>query len=239
MEKKVTKEENINMNVLQKEFSILYDESAVIEIYREHMTCDAIRGRILQWSNHVLILEQLDDKFRHDGITAIRPIDITRIHAYNRELRALTRLFTQEPKIHFKEIALLDISAAMTIFYQKFSIVTAYTEVIDSGLAFVGEPGEMDDDFLVFRAWGTARTGDDYRILLRLPEITRVEADTLYIKKLHDIREIQRYEKLNFSTKPIEQKTQDFVSTENKNVISEQKKTRAVVKKKLNDKKMI
>lgn len=65
-----------------------------------------------------------------------------------------------------------------------------FTEGVDAEVAFVGEPEDLDDDFLALRAWGTARNADDYRLLLRLSEITRVDADTAYVRRLRDVRRV-------------------------------------------------
>jgi hypothetical protein len=51
-----------------------------------------------------------------------------------------------------------------------------------SGSLFVVEPIELDDEFVRLRAWGTPRNPDSYELVLSYGEITRIEADSEYLR---------------------------------------------------------
>lgn len=142
-------------------------------------------GRIVGLSEHVLLLDRIDDQCEPDGLTAIRPSDITRVRAQDRELLAVEQLArARDDVLNLDEVALLELSAAITILHRRYGAVTVHVEALDSTLAFSGEPIELDDDFLALRQWGTMRTLDKYVLLLRLGEITRVDSDTQYLRCL-------------------------------------------------------
>lgn len=176
---------------ITKELLAFYQKNAVLDLYRERLTSAGLLGRLVQWSEHVLILEKLDEQYQYDGLVAIRPGDISRIRAYDRELSSVPKLLTHEKAAPLDDVALLEISAAITMLSKKFFGAALYTELLDPAVVHIGEPEDLDDDFLVMKAWGTAQHGHSSRVLLRLSEVTRVDADSLYLRGLSRIRGIQ------------------------------------------------
>lgn len=160
-------------------------ERTVVDVYRERLCKHGLMGRVVGLSERVLLLDRIDDRCEPDGLTAIRPSDITRVRAQDRELLAVEQLVcARNDALNLDEIALLELSSAMTILHRRYGAVTVHVEALDSTLAFSGEPIELDDDVLVLRQWGTKRTLDKYILLLRLDEITRVDSDTRYLRCL-------------------------------------------------------
>ena len=181
-------EENTDQGLLHRELARVAKAGAVIDVYRERLVPGGMMGRVIQWSEHVLMIERLSEDYAYDGLSAIRPGDITRIRADDRELRALPKLISNECVDPLDDVALLEISASITMLSRRYSAVAVHVEGIVPEAVFVGVPEGLDDDFLVLGAWGTARSADSYRLTIRLSEITRVDADTTYIRRLHDVR---------------------------------------------------
>jgi hypothetical protein len=186
--KRAMYEESTEVSLLDRELSNFEESRAVVDLYRQRLESDGMLSRVIQWSQHVLIVERLNDEYVYDGLSAIRPADVTRIRAYDRELLAAPRLISNERPAPLDEVALLELSAATTKLFQRYSAVAVYTERLEPQAVFVGEPVDLDDDFLVLRAWGTARNADSYRVILRLSDVTRVDADTAYIRTLRQLR---------------------------------------------------
>src|SRR5215831_6148692 len=74
-------DESGDRSLLEQELAGLAASGAVADIYRERLVRHGVLARILQWSEHVVIIEQLDDNYLYDGISAVRPGDITRIRS--------------------------------------------------------------------------------------------------------------------------------------------------------------
>lgn len=179
------------MSLLLNELRDFAQHDEVIEVYRERLVPDALVGRVLRVSEHVVLLERLDEQYEYDGLTALRPGDVTRVRSGNRELRAGSRLCSEKrTRLGFSEVGLLEISAAMTVLAKAYSCVTLHMERLAPEMCFPGEPLEVDDDFVVFQQWGTLRTLDKTRLVLLLEEVTRVDADGKYQRMLmraHDL----------------------------------------------------
>ncbi|XYH97306.1 hypothetical protein ACMHYB_57710 [Sorangium sp. So ce1128] len=157
----------------------------VVDVYRERLCKNGIIGRIIGVSEHVLLVSLIDDRYEHDGVAAVRPGDVTRVRTQDRELLMIGKLLDHcEFNPPFDEICLLELSSAMTIFHRRYGATALYVEALDPDLVFCGEPEDLDDDTLVLRQWGTARTIDKYETLLRLNEITRVDGGTNYMQRL-------------------------------------------------------
>lgn len=192
-EKKVIREENIEMSVLQRELSSFTRSGHVVDIYREHLVRESLFGRLIQWSDVVIVFEKLDELYEYDGISIIRTGDLTRMRAYDRELMSIQKLLSHEKPEPLHDVAGVAITTAVTKLSQKFNCLAFYTERIASDMVFVGVPESLDDDFLAIRAWGTARNGDEYRLILKITEITRVDANSKYLRTLESARKVQGF----------------------------------------------
>ncbi|WP_437608248.1 hypothetical protein WMF20_46825 [Sorangium sp. So ce834] len=157
----------------------------VVDVYRERLCKEGLMGRIVGFSEHVVLMSRIDDQCEHDGVTAVRPGDITRVRAQDRELLMIGKMLdSHEIAPPFDDVCLIELSAALTVLHRRYGAATVYVESLDSSMAFCGEPEELDDDFVVLRQWGSVRTLDKYKTLLRLDEITRVDGGTKYIQRL-------------------------------------------------------
>jgi hypothetical protein len=173
------------MSLFMDQLQRFVEDKLVVDVYRERLCKDGLMGIIAGFSEHVILLSRVDDEYGFDGVTAIRPGDVTRVRVQDRELLTVKKMLSQnEADPAIDDVCLLELSTAATVLHRRYGVVTLYVEALDPGLAMCGEPEEIDDDFLVFRQWGTARTLDKYETLLRLSEITRVDGGTKYLRSL-------------------------------------------------------
>jgi hypothetical protein len=164
----------------------LIAQRTVVEVYRERIAREPLVGRVLQQSPSVFLMEKLDELYRYDGVVAARPADITRLRIGGRELEMGARVAPAKKKkpVVLPRAGLLEISSAITLLNKKFGYVVLFVESIDDDVCFIGEELAVDDDFVLIREYGTLRSMDRSELLVRIDEITRVDADGQYERQL-------------------------------------------------------
>jgi hypothetical protein len=172
--------------VLVAKIEELIRKNVVVEVYRDRIAREALVGRLLQYSPTVLVMEKLDDLYRYDGVVAVRPADITRLRLGGTELKMGTNVASPRRRkgAVLPKVALLEISSAITLMNKKFGHVALFVEGIDDDVCFIGEEIAVDDDFVLIREYGTLRSMDRSELLVRLDEVTRVDADGQYERQL-------------------------------------------------------
>ena len=138
----------------------------LVEIYRESLVPTAIVGRVIAFSDHVVLVEQRDDTYSYDGIVAVRPVDVSRVRSGHRELRIAGQLAQASSGLEVERVALLGLPAAATALHKRFGCVTLHAEHTDPGSAYTGELLGLDDDYILLRQWGILRNMDKYTLLL-------------------------------------------------------------------------
>jgi hypothetical protein len=170
--------------LLRRELERYVSAGTLLEIYRERFSAEPLVGRISQVSAHVFAMERLSDLYESEGICAGRVCDITRIRSATRELGVASQLAPSRPAPLLPEVALLEISSAITMLHKQFGHVSLYCETLDPHICFIGEYEELDDDFVKVRGFGTYQTMDRPELLVRLADVTRVEAGGRYERQL-------------------------------------------------------
>ncbi len=66
------------------------------------------------------------------------------------------------------EVALLELSSAITILQRKFGYVSLHVEGTGPGMCFIGEYLDLDDDFVLLHQFGPLKRMDRSELLLRL-----------------------------------------------------------------------
>ena len=178
---------DVKNTILGRKLAGLVARPALAEVYRDKVAGEPLVGLISHYSQHVVLMTRVDEQYQYDGVAAVRPGDITRLKTGGRELAAGAFLVEQEelpalPTI--PDVALLEISAATTIFQKLFGHVCLYTERVSRSVCFIGEAGDLDDDFVELKQFGTMKGLDRSEVLLRVDELTRVEAGGRYPRQL-------------------------------------------------------
>ncbi|APR81386.1 Hypothetical protein A7982_06733 [Minicystis rosea] len=158
----------------------------MVELYRDDLSPRApLVGRILAQSKWVFVMEKVDPLYQTDGFVAARISDISRIKSGGRELdmAATVARFRDEP-LTIPDVALLEISSALSFFNKTFGHASVYVERLDPGVCFIGQEVELDDDFVRLRQYGTMKSMDRSELLLRYADITRVDAGGSYESQL-------------------------------------------------------
>ena len=78
----------------------------------------------------------------------------------------------------------MEITSAMSGFEDRFGHVSLHVERPGQQMCFIGQVIELDDDFIRMNQYGTLKRMDRSELLIRVDEITRVEAGGKYERKL-------------------------------------------------------
>jgi hypothetical protein len=172
------------MSILEKTLNQSAQARALVELYRDHLSGDALVCRVLRLSGDIVVVAKIDEHRRPDGVAACRISDITRVRAATDLLQVDTGLVKWSNDLALSDLAFLELTGAATVFNRTFGHVVLYTEKISDRISFIGEEIAVDDDFLLLREFGTLEELDRSEFVLRHDEITRVEADGIYARQL-------------------------------------------------------
>lgn len=175
-------------SILVKHLSQVIANHTIVEVYRDRLAEEPLVGNIVQYSTYVFVMSKLDQLYHQDGISIARLSDITRMRLGGRELETGQMLAgSGELRFVLPDVALLEISSAITFVQQEFGHVSLYVERLSSRVCFIGEVTDLDDDFVVLRQFGTLKSMDRSDLLIRLEEVTRVDAGGQYERQLQTL----------------------------------------------------
>ena len=169
-------------DLLQRQLEDCIRTHELVELYRDRLTRDALVGRILQQSAYIIVAEKIDEVHGPDGLVAVRVRDVTRLKRGGRQLEGARTDYVIAPAL--ESVALLELSSAMTMLHKRYGYASVYVEALDDSVCFIGEPRELDDNFVIMRQFGTFKALDRSEILIRMAEITRVAAGGKYESEL-------------------------------------------------------
>ena len=159
----------------------------VAEFHRDNLDVDAIVGRVHGHRGDVLRIDQVSEHGDYAGLTFVSLGDITRIRSRGRELSFLSSVAPPTQEWSQRDLlggSLPEVAANVS---EQFGYVTLYIEDARDDVVFIGEIIERDADHLRLLEYGTISTQDRRDFLLRDDEITRVEVDGPYERRLRNM----------------------------------------------------
>jgi hypothetical protein len=171
-------------NLLLERLRALAAELACIEVFRSGKT--PLVGRLLACSDFVFVIEKVSG-LEADGLVAARVQDITHMRAASHDLELMSELFAVRAPPAIPDVALLELSSAITIFNRMFGAVTIHAENAEPDICFIGQEVSLDDDWVQVREFGARGKRDRADLLVSLSVITRVEAGGRYERALRAI----------------------------------------------------
>lgn len=160
------------------------EETTFLEIDRPNFESESIFGIVFQQSEDFLALKKFNEFGEYDGIAAIRKDDVSIIGTGGNQRYSNEQLVVNHKDIEME--SLIDLTSMRSILesvFLKFGYVGLYEEEYSAAFD-LGEILEIDDEFLLLHEYGTTKSLDRSKILLRLDSITRVEADGKYEKSI-------------------------------------------------------
>ncbi|MEK7724513.1 MAG: hypothetical protein AAB336_09215 [Acidobacteriota bacterium] len=174
------------MGVLNNYLQDLQNSGELVSIFREHTEGNSARlCRINAISSFAIYATNFNDDGEYDGIMIFRKDDITRIRWGDDELKSQQLLVERvEEVITVPEIDLASIPKIVESVQKHYGYISIATEEINDEVIFIGEVVSVDDDFLVLKEFGSKETLDRSMLILRTPEITRIDADDKYLRTI-------------------------------------------------------
>ncbi|MGI9054672.1 MAG: hypothetical protein ACR2F2_02590 [Pyrinomonadaceae bacterium] len=174
------------MSILDRHFQELQMSGELVEIFREHTEANSARlCRINAISDFAVYTTNFNDGGEYDGIMIFRKDDITRVRWGDNELEAQRVLVERTKEIPVApEINLEDIVKIIESVQQQFGYVSIATEELNDEVIYIGEVVSVDKDFLVLNEYGFKDALDRSMLILRIPEVTRIDADDKYQKTI-------------------------------------------------------
>ena len=173
------------MSVYSKTIAKLQLEQALVDMYRDHIDDESLTGVITKNTAEYLYMSLFRDDGLDNGISIVRYADITRIRwGGNVRDSIQTLIDTKKSKALKPDIDLASIRSIIESVQRTYKYVNIMTEEMDSGISFIGEVADIDDDHLVLNEYGTMTTRDSSHLIIALEEITRIDAEAQYEKDI-------------------------------------------------------
>jgi hypothetical protein len=174
------------MSILDKYLQEFQASGELVLIYRERTEGNSARlCRINSVSTFAVYATNFNDDGEYDGIMVFRTDDITRVRWGDNELEAQRFLVERVKDIPvMPELDLTDIPKIVESVQKHFGYVSIATEEINDTVVYIGEVVSVDEDFLALNEYGFKDTLERSMLILRTPEVTRIDADDKYQKTI-------------------------------------------------------
>lgn len=170
-----------------------YDENAYIDFYREELAgIEVIFGNISYLGKEIIAVNEYNDNGIFDGISVFYKSDITRVRKGGNEQEAIYKLAEQKNQIikpEFVASEKQDLIDFVSTNWRNYTF-TVFTERLDSDILFIGNYLKSDQNHLLIKALTSFKSFDQYEILIRKSDITRININTIYsrdIDTLHNM----------------------------------------------------
>ena len=174
------------MSVQLSTFAKLKKDQTLIDLYRDNLSRESLTGVVTDFSDSFVYLSLFSDAGLPNGIAVAYIADVTRIRWGGNERASIGQLLAANQSMPLApEIKLASLRDVIESVQHLFGYVNVLTERINSEVTFIGEVEEMDDQALVLHGYGTMSTRDRNHMLLKLNQISRVDAEAPYEKSIH------------------------------------------------------
>jgi hypothetical protein len=169
------------MTVQLDTLKALKQSQELVDVYRDRRVADSLTGVITDYSEDFVYLSLISDSGVQNGISVVFSHDISRIRWQGNERKSIQQLMEKKqtrpavPKIRLE--TLIDVLSSVS---EAYGYVNIHTEGMDSGITFIGEIKNIDSQGVVLHEFGTMLSRDRHWLLLRLDEISRVDAGSQY-----------------------------------------------------------
>lgn len=169
------------MRLTTRTLQSLRESQEIVDAYRDYLSSESITGVVSGFSDDFLYLSLFDNGGTANGIAVCYRSDITRLRWGGNERDSIaTLIHASGAKPSAPKLKLETIESVLRSVRAAFGYVNVLTERMDDDITFIGEIEELDAESLLLQTYGTFSSRDRSRLLLRLDDITRVDADARY-----------------------------------------------------------
>ena len=176
------------MKVFHEYIDKLIKTQEFVDVYTDEYD-ESHYGYIVKVSDELLILESFTGKDgQNEGIMVFRLKDISRINWEGNEIQEVKKLVKQDSRdSSISNIDITTINTALESINKKYGYVEINIQDLDGDVCFIGEIESLDADILVLNEYGSRQSLDRTKILLKIKDITRVDAGRAYSETIKSI----------------------------------------------------
>ena len=169
------------MTVQLDTLKALKQSQELVDVYRDRRTDESLTGVVTDYSEDFVYLSLVSDSGLQNGIAVVFADDVTRIRWQGNQRESIQQLMEKkQTRLAAPEIRLETLIDVLNSVSEAYGYVNVHTEGMDDRITFIGEIQSMDMGAVVLHEFGTMTSRDRHRLLLRLDEITRVDAGASY-----------------------------------------------------------
>ncbi len=169
------------MSVQLETLKMLKQSQELIDVYRDHRSDESLTGVITDYSEDFVYLSLISESGLQNGIAVIFACDISRIRWHGNERRSIQQLMEKKmTRPVAPAIRLETLVNVLNSINDAFGYVNILTEGMHDGITLIGEVKSIDIESVLLQEFGTMTSRDRRWLLLRLDEITRVDAGAPY-----------------------------------------------------------
>jgi signal transduction histidine kinase len=175
------------MNLKTKLLECLIKDEILADFFTDKYE-ESHYGYLIDYNGQFLLFDNYNEDFIYNGVTVIFQQNVSRIRWEGNELESLAKLIdlSKRQKDRLK-IDLSSIQSILNGIYQHFKHIALHIQDLDSGVCFIGQIHEMDEESIVLHEYGTKASLDRKFILLSLSDITRIDAGGQYETNLQKL----------------------------------------------------
>lgn len=167
--------------LLHQFFNEVKKSSELIDVFRDDLRAETVRGIIVQILAELVQIERYTDEGIYWGMAVLRLEDVTRVRRKSRELQLVQTLLSR-PGTSSKTIISTQktLWEAVDFVQNQEGYVVVCVEEADPDFNIVGEIVASDEDYFRMTEFGTMGTQDVRELVVKKASITRVDFDNRY-----------------------------------------------------------
>ncbi|MBX7223709.1 MAG: hypothetical protein K1Y36_27590 [Blastocatellia bacterium] len=182
------------MNLLDTYLEKALASGFFVDVYRDYHDDGAIFCLIKAVTEDCVLTQRFDEQGEYDGLMIFPTESITRFRWGGNDRQAQQRLAEKNARIpELPAIDLTSTAASLRSLNTIFGYVTVNAAQMARHELYIGEVVAVDDEYVVLNEYGTRHTLDRSMLVLKLEEITSLQADSKYERELlylHQTRQL-------------------------------------------------
>lgn len=174
------------MKLSTRTLQSLKDDAAIVDVYRDGLADESALGLITDYNDLFVYMSLFDENGRANGVAVFWRDDVSRIRWGGNQRDAVASLIrARGARPSAPKLQLDSIESVLRSVRAAFGYVNVLTERLAHDITYIGEIEELDGESLLLFAYGTHISRDRNRLLLRIDDIIRVDADAAYERSVH------------------------------------------------------
>jgi len=168
------------MSIETKSLKKLITDKTFVDVYADRYD-ESSYGFIIDFNDDFLVLDSFDDDSVADGAVVFFRENITRIRWGGNQISSAFKLIDSQKDVTRKlDVDISSIQNVLKSIQASYGYINISIQDIDSGVCFIGEITEIDDETIIIYEFGSKISLDRKNIMISVDDITKVEAGGYY-----------------------------------------------------------